>query len=149
MPTPTPAEERDPKSTPAQPGAAEREQLETEARSAYEVLRAAQSAYDTLTRRLLIASIHELLAEQPYIAELSISSEYCTDDEGGYFRSVTGEPVELPAGVEAPEGWDEYLWSDTLSSCEASQEVIAELFALSDAEGKSTLSRSALLALAS
>lgn len=136
-------------SGPAHLSAAEREQLETEARSAYEVLLAAQTAYDKVTRRLLIASIHEFLAEHPYIAELSISSEYCTDDEGGYFRSVTGEQVGLPAGVEAPEGWDEYLWSDMLSSCEASQEVIAELFALSDAEGKSTLSRTALLALAS
>lgn len=125
------------------------ERLKTEAQSALQALEAAQLAYDQVTRRLLIRSIQQFLAKYPYITELSISSEYCSDDEAGYFRAITGAQVELPAGVEAPEGWDEYLWSDQLSCCAARQEVITELFALSDAEGTGSLSRSTLLALAS
>ncbi len=69
MPAAAPAEERDPKSTPAQPSAAEREQLETEARATYEVLRAAQGGRTVPVRILGEQHVREDLGRIPTAAD--------------------------------------------------------------------------------
>jgi hypothetical protein len=88
MPTPTPAEERDPKSTPAQPSAAEREQLETEARATYEVLLAAQGGRTVPVRILGEQHVREDLGRIPTAAD--------------WLREIKSAAVDEPLATSLP-----------------------------------------------
>lgn len=138
-----------PAATANDPAVPDIDRLKREAQSVWEAFDGARSAYNAAARRLAVAIIHQLLREFPSISELSVSSEYCFDDEGGYFQSINACMLEIPEGVsddDLEDAWSEELWEATVQDHGVDLVALADLFGV-DSDDKQTLTRAELLAL--
>lgn len=117
-------------------------QLHEEAARAYDELDRARGAYRAVARRYLIAELLKVLGERPQIAALELNAEYEYDDEGGYFRCLSGS-LTLAGEATEDDDVDDY-WTEGL---DVEQAVMLELFAIEDL-GDGTLTRERLHALA-
>jgi len=105
-------------------------------------LERARSAYRSAACRYLIAELLNVIAKTPEIATLHLSADYAYDDEGGYFRRLSGCVTLAPDALDGDE-LDDY-WTEGL---DVEQEVILELFGIDDV-GEGSLTRGQLEALA-
>ncbi len=110
------------------------EQLRENVVETHATLERARSAYRSVARRYLIALLLKTLAGRPE-ASLYLSAQYEYDDEGGYFRWLSGSVTLAPDAAEGDE-FDDF-WTEAL---DVQQDVILELFGIDDV-GEGTLTR--------
>lgn len=109
------------------------EQLRGSVAETEATLARARSAYRSTARRYLIALLLETQAGPPEIASLHLSAQYEYDDEGAYFRWLSGSVTLAPDAAEGDEFDDS--WTEGL---DVQQDVILELFGIDDV-GEATL----------
>ncbi len=117
-------------------------ELRQRAVEAHASLERASTVYRAAARLYLIAELLEILANNPEIASLHLSAQYEYDDEGGYFRWLSGSVSLEPNAVEGDDLDDS--WTEGL---DVEQEVILDLFRIEDV-GEATLTRAQLEMLA-
>jgi len=117
-------------------------QLQKEAAKRSEELDRARTAYRRAARRCLIAHLLAVLRDTPAIRAVGLSVNYEYDDEGGYFRCLSGS-LTLAAYTKFDEEFDD-VWTEGL---DVEHEVILDLFAIDDV-GEGALTRVQIHALA-
>jgi hypothetical protein len=111
-------------------------ELRTEFLAASHELERARTEQRLVARRYLIAGLLKVLDETREITALHLSAEYEYDDEGGYFRYLSGS---LTLTADACEDDGDY-WTEGL---DVEQAVVLELFGLDDV-GEAELTREQL-----
>lgn len=111
-------------------------------RDARAELERARETYRSVARLHLMAELLQTVAGGPEIESLRLSADYEYDDEGGYFRWLSGSVTLAPDAPDADDLDD--CWTEGL---DVEQDVILELFGIDDV-GEASLSRTELAALA-
>jgi hypothetical protein len=115
-------------------------QLHQQALSASRELAGARRRYGAAALRQVISELLKILSDRPSIVAFGLTAEYEHDDEGGYFRWLSGS---LILADEAPGQDIEHSWAERL---DVEQGVLLELFAIENV-GEGSLSREQLQAL--
>jgi hypothetical protein len=115
-------------------------QLQQQALSAPRELAPARRRYSSAARRQVISELLKILSDRPRIVAFDLTAEYEHDDEGGYFRWLSGSLMlaEEAAGEDIEDSWAERR--------DVEQGVLLELLGIENA-GEGSLSREQLQAL--
>jgi hypothetical protein len=107
----------------------------------------ARDIYQTAARQWLTAQIAAFLQDHLAVEALGVEGEYCYDDEGGSFLTLSGRARVDHDGEQEAEEEDGDAWSELIEGCPIDQATIAELFGLDDNYvGESLREREDLLA---
>ncbi len=81
----------------------------------------ARDIYQTAARQWLTTQIAAFLQDHLAVEALGVEGEYCYDDEGGYFLTLTGRARVDHDGEQEAEEEDRDAWSQLIEGCPIDQ----------------------------